>query len=96
VDLDQLMDEAIRAGLTIARRNGHTIIRGPVGTEQLALQLAAALEAAERSIDEPYVFGRPYPTLVKPWPFRRAEYSSLVELRRRFASTTPADSPTAY
>ena len=95
MDLDQLMDRAMRAGLTIARRNGHPVVSGPIGTEQLALQLAAALEAAERSIDEPYVFGQPHPTLAKPGPFTRAEYSRLVELRSRFASMTPADSATA-
>jgi hypothetical protein len=61
---------------------------------ELALQLAAALEAAERSIDEPYTFGQAHPTFAKPGLFTRAEYSRLVELRGRFASTTPADSAT--
>ena len=39
------MEQAMRAGLTIARHNGHPVVSGPIGTEQLALQLAAALEA---------------------------------------------------
>lgn len=85
----------MRAGLTIASRNGHPVVRGPIGTEQLAVQLAAALEAAACSIDEPYVLARARPTLAKPWQFTRAEYSRLVELRRRFASSTPADSAVA-
>ena len=54
-----------------------------------------ALEAAERSVDEPYTFGQLYPTLAKPGPFTRLEYSRLVEVHRRFASTTPADSAVA-
>lgn len=89
------MQKAMRAGLTITRHNGHPVVRGPIGTEQLALQLTAALEAAERSLDEPYTFSRPYPTLTKPFPFTRVEYARLVELRRRFASKAAADSTTA-
>jgi hypothetical protein len=47
----------MRAGLTIATHHGRPVVCGPIGTEQLALQLAAALEAAERSSDGPYAFG---------------------------------------
>lgn len=95
VDLEQLMYEAMCAGLRIVSHNGRPVVSGPVGTEQLAIELAAALEAAEltggnAAIDALYVFGQPQPSLASPGPFTRDEYSRLADLRRRFLAGPPA------
>jgi hypothetical protein len=86
-DLEELLEEARRVGLTISSYNGHPVVSGPIGTEQLAVRLVEALEAAtpgtNGSIDEPYVWGA-HPTFSQSFPFTRAEYAALVQQHQRY------------
>jgi hypothetical protein len=86
MDLEELFEDARRAGLTINSHNGRVVVSGPLGTEHLAVRLVEALEAtkvANGSIDTPYVWvGQP--TLRQPFPFTPSEYAALDQQRQHY------------